>query len=65
PLLQLSTQTLRAAPLPATNILVVENTQSGYGLPALNDTVAVFGGGANVSWMDAPWLRDKNIGYWG
>ncbi|MFW2439956.1 MAG: DUF3322 domain-containing protein [Arenicellales bacterium] len=65
PILQLSMQTLRDIPLPANNILVVENNQSGFGLPPLQDTIAVFGGGANVSWMDAQWLRDKNIGYWG
>lgn len=65
PILQLSTQTLRDTPLPASNILVVENNQSGYGLPMLEDTISVFGGGVNVSWMDAKWLSDKNIGYWG
>jgi len=65
PILQLSTQTLRDTPLPASNILVIENNQSGFGLPPLKDTIAVFGGGANVSWMNAQWLRDKNIGYWG
>jgi len=65
PILQLSTQTLRDTPLPASNILIIENKQSGFGLPPLKDTIAVFGGGANVSWMDAQWLRDKNIGYWG
>ncbi len=65
PILQLSTQTLRDTPLPASNILVVENKQSGFGLPLLEDTITVFGGGANVSWMDAQWLHGKNIGYWG
>ena len=65
PILQLSTQTLLETPLPASNILVVENNQSGFGLPPLNDTIAVIGGGANVSWMGARWLRDKNVGYWG
>ena len=65
PVLQLSTQTLRETALPAGNILIVENNQSGYGLPRLDDTIAVFGGGANVSWLDAGWLRDKHIAYWG
>lgn len=65
PLLQLTTQTLREKVLPAKNILVVENTQSGYGLPELKNAVAVFGGGGNVSWMDAKWLQEKNIAYWG
>jgi hypothetical protein len=65
PLLQLDTQTLREYSLPATRILIVENTQSGYALPALDDTIAVFGGGRNTAWMEADWLRTKLIGYWG
>lgn len=65
PVLQLPTQTLRETSLPAGNILIVENNQSGFGLPRLDDTIAVFGGGANVSWLDAGWLRDKHIAYWG
>ena len=65
PLLQLDTQTLREYPLPAARILIVENKQSGYALPALDDTIAVFGGGRNTAWMEADWLRTKRIGYWG
>ncbi|MGH8550082.1 MAG: DUF3322 domain-containing protein [Methylococcales bacterium] len=64
-LLQLDMQTLREYPLPSTRILVVENYQSGYALPDLDDTIAVFGGGANIAWMDADWLRTRQIGYWG
>jgi hypothetical protein len=65
PLLQLDTQTLRCYPLPASRILVVENYQSGYALPELDDTIAVFGGGGNTAWMDADWLESRQIGYWG
>lgn len=65
PILQLAAQTLRETALPARNILIVENNQSGYGLPQLADTIAVFGGGANVSWLNAAWLREKHIAYWG
>lgn len=65
PILQLSTQTLRDTPLPASNILIIENNQSGFGLPPLKDTIAVFGGGANVRWLDSQWLHGKNIAYWG
>jgi hypothetical protein len=65
PLLQLDTQTLQEYPLPATRILIVENKQSGYALPALEDTIVVFGGGRNISWMDADWLAAKQIAYWG
>ncbi len=65
PILQMETQTLENYPLPASRILVVENKQSGYALPELNDTIAVFGGGRNTAWMKAEWLQQKRIGYWG
>ncbi len=65
PLLQLDTETLIRHELPAKHILVVENKQSGYALPPLEDTIAVFGGGRNTSWMKAEWLHRKHIGYWG
>ena len=45
PMLQLSSDVLLEFPLPASNIIVVENKQSGYALPALSDTIAIFGGG--------------------
>jgi hypothetical protein len=64
-ILQLPVDVLRSHELPAQNILVIENKQSGYHLPDLPDTVAVFGGGRNVSWMDAEWLKEKRVGYWG
>lgn len=63
--MQLPLDVLRSHELPATNILVVENIQSGLGLPRLNDTIAVFGGGNNVAWMDAEWLKKKRVAYWG
>lgn len=65
PLFQLSADLLRQHELPATNILVVENLQSGLALPDLGDTIAVIGGGRNVSWMDASWLATRRVGYWG
>ncbi len=65
PVLQLSSDVLRSQEIPAANILVVENMQSGLALPCLEDTVAIFGGGKNISWMDALWLKDKRVAYWG
>ncbi len=69
PLLQLDAETLTRQPLPADNILIVENRQSstgtGLGLPPLDNCIAVFGGGRNLSWLRAPWLAEKRIGYWG
>lgn len=65
PLLQLATETLRSVELPAHRILVVENVQSGLALPELENTIAVFGGGKNISWLSATWLEQKCVGYWG
>jgi hypothetical protein len=64
-MLQLDTRTLQKYPLPAGRILIVENKQSGYALPELEDTIAVFGSGRNTSWMKAEWLAKKQIAYWG
>jgi hypothetical protein len=64
-ILQLPTNELLSSALPAENILVVENLQSGLALPNLDNTLAVCGGGRNVAWMAAPWLRNKRLGYWG
>jgi hypothetical protein len=64
-LLQLSTATLLATPLPGHSVLIVENVAAGYALPPLPGTVAVFGGGANVRWTQAGWLAQRRLGYWG
>lgn len=64
--LQLSLDELATRPLPASRILIVENLQSGYALPELLDTVAVFGGGHNTAWITAAkWLLEKEVAYWG
>lgn len=65
PVLRLSTDVLRNNALPARAIVVVENEQSVLALPPLADTIAVGGGGHNVTWLDAAWLRDKRVAYWG
>lgn len=65
PIMLLPIDVLRSHELQATNILIVENIQSGLGLPKLKDTIAVFGGGRNVAWMDAHWLKNKRVAYWG
>ena len=65
PLLRLSSDTLQTFALPARNILVVENEQSCLALGTVGHTIAVAGGGRNVGWMQAHWLADKNVGYWG
>lgn len=65
PLLQLATETLLTFELPVCRILIVENVQSGLALPTLDDTVAVFGGGKNIAWLNAPSLEQKCVAYWG
>ncbi len=63
--MRLPTEVLKATPLPGERIIVVENEQSGYALPELAGTVAIFGGGRNLAWMEAGWLQQKRVGYWG
>jgi hypothetical protein len=63
--MQLSTASLMTTPLPGRSVLVVENIASGYALLPMADTIAVFGGGANVRWTQAGWLSERQLGYWG
>ena len=65
PLLRMSSETLLDFELPANNILVIENEQSCLSLDNIPDTIAVSGGGKNVSWMRANWLANKQVAYWG
>ena len=65
PLLRLSSDTLLDFELPASNILIVENEQSCLALNNIPDTIAVSGGGKNLTWMKAGWLATKRVAYWG
>lgn len=65
PVLRMSTETLLDFELPAKKILVIENEQSCLSLSNIPDTIAVSGGGKNVSWIKADWLADKQVAYWG
>jgi hypothetical protein len=56
---------LASTPLPASHILIVENERCLHQLPPLANTVAILGAGLNLEWMDAQWLREKRIAYWG
>jgi hypothetical protein len=51
--------------LPGCNLLIVENMESGFGLPELANTVAVLGCGKNLSWMNNEWIQSKKVAYWG
>jgi hypothetical protein len=65
PILKLPYMMLLTYEMPAEHILVVENIESGLALPPMENTIAVIGGGKNVAWMDAVWLKEKHVGYWG
>lgn len=65
PLLRVSSETLLSFELSVKNILVIENEQSCLSLDNIPDTIAVSGGGKNVSWMKANWLATKRVAYWG
>jgi hypothetical protein len=56
---------LTATPLPASHVLIVENERCLHQLPRLPDTIAVLGAGLNLAWMDAAWLRERRVAYWG
>lgn len=46
-------------------IIVVENEQSLYQLPALAHTLAIMGTGFNLSWLASSWFVTKQVAYWG
>ncbi len=52
-------------PLAACNILIVENFECVFQLPALPDTIVILGAGKDLSWLAATWLKEKNVAYWG
>jgi hypothetical protein len=56
---------LAHTPLPSFRILIVENEQCLHLLPKLANTIAILGAGHNLIWMQADWLKQKHIGYWG
>jgi len=57
---------LAATPLPAGRILLVENERCLHQLPQpLTDTIAILGSGLNLGWLAAPWLRERDVAYWG
>jgi hypothetical protein len=56
---------LSSVALPASHILIVENERCLHQLPVLPDTIAILGAGLHLEWMQASWLADRRIGYWG
>lgn len=64
-ILRLATETLLQHPLAVQHILIIENEQSCLSLGGVPDTIAVSGGGKNLSWLSADWLKSKRVAYWG
>ncbi|MGI9282908.1 MAG: Wadjet anti-phage system protein JetD domain-containing protein [Endozoicomonas sp.] len=56
---------LASKPLPANNILLIENERCLHLLPKLPDTIAILGAGLNLSWLSAHWLKGRRLAYWG
>lgn len=51
---------------PCSNLIVIENEQSGFMVPDLPDTSIIFGCGNNLAWAKAAWLKNKTrVFYWG
>ncbi|WP_265736085.1 DUF3322 domain-containing protein, partial [Acinetobacter sp. CFCC 10889] len=50
----------------AENILIIENEQSCYALPKIQNCMAIAGAGKNLSWLtDCTWLNTKKSGVLG
>ena len=64
-LMRLTSHTLKSYDFPADNILIIENDQSCYSLPKVPNTIAISGGGKNVSWLFESRLLNKKLAYWG
>lgn len=63
---RVSTSELQATPLPASHILLVENERSLHQLhQPVAGAIAVLGSGLDLNWLAAPWLRSRNVAYWG
>lgn len=65
PLLRLNSQTLFNYELPADKILVIENEQACLPLFGFDGVIAIVGGGKNIGWLKAGWLKHKKVYYWG
>ncbi len=57
---------LAAAPIDAPTVFVVENETTFLAFPDAAQAIVIFGGGYAVSTLQhLPWLRDRDVMYWG
>ena len=64
--LRLRTDELATIDLPVRTVFVVENEISYLAFPEVRDAIVAFGEGFHVASLERlPWLRDREIVYWG
>lgn len=56
---------LATTSLPGSHTLIIENERCLHQLPRIKNTTAILGAGLNLNWMQASWLDNKSIAYWG
>jgi hypothetical protein len=63
---RVSASELQVTALPGNRILLVENERCLHQLPTnVPGTIAILGAGLNLGWLDAPWLQQRKVAYWG
>lgn len=63
---ELRVDELAALPLSVTTVFIVENRASYLAFPPVPNALVIFGEGFGVTVLDAiPWLRDRDLVYWG
>ncbi|MCZ7537143.1 MAG: DUF2220 family protein [Acidimicrobiia bacterium] len=63
---ELRVDELAGLPLSVTTVFIVENRASYLAFPLVPNAVAIFGEGFGVTVLDEiPWLRDRELIYWG
>ena len=63
--IRLTSTQIEQTPLPGSNLLIVENENCLHQLPHLANTIAVLGTGFDLKWLSAPWLKEREVIYWG
>jgi len=56
---------LKDTAIPGKRLLIVENERCSHLLPQVGDCVALLGAGLNLSWLEAKWLAERKVAYWG
>ena len=63
---RVSANELQTTAPPGTHVLLIENEQCLHLLPQpLPGVIAILGAGLNLSWLQASWLQQRQVAYWG